>query len=280
MSKSNTQGSKKNTEENMFSFEKPNMGFDEFGKLIFSPVQSTVALLEFISSTLFNILRMACVPAELIFRRNFGERHFNLYLYFGGLAWFWIFAFGFINIPLLAGVTVTPLVPSAIIFTAIGIVFFVAMIWHIVIRKFRSIDVNCYTRYDGDVLPFLYHLPFAKDSNGNPKEYLIRQVYEPSFIIILGIIVMCFVNPQTGSWLALSALGMAVKEYVHYQKIRNLILDQIDADIVGRNMKAAIKGESTKNTQGIYIAGLPKDGKLKDQLINSINTPKEPFTAK
>ena len=54
-------------------------------EFLVSPVNSSVAILEFISTIIFNILRAACVPAELIFRRRFGERHFNLWLYIAGL---------------------------------------------------------------------------------------------------------------------------------------------------------------------------------------------------
>lgn len=280
MDKLNPQKTQKNTEDNMFSFEKPNMGFDEFGKLLFSPVKSAVAFVEFVSSTLFNIVRMACVPAELIFRRNFGERHFNLYLYFGGAMWFWLFAFGLIDIPALLGIGITPAFPNSIVFIVVGVVFFSAMIWHMVVRKFFAIKIDCYTRYDGDVLPFLYYLPFSKDKGGNPKEYLIRQVYEPGFIFLSGLAVAWFINPQTGSWLIVSSIGMAVKEYVRSQRVRNLILDQIDADIVGKNMKAALKGEPAKNTQGVYIAGLPGDSKLKERFVGAVGAKDRPFTAK
>ena len=274
MSQLNPKNSNQNNEDNIFAFEKPYMGFDNFGKFLFSPVTSTVKLTEFFSETLFGIVRTACVPSELIFRRNFGERYFNLYLYFGGAMWFWIFALGMVNIPALLGLSITPLVSNAVIFTIVGIIFFSLMIWHLVIRKFMPINVDCYARYDGDVFPLFYYLPYAKDQNGNPREYLIRQLYEPGFILLLGIAIAIFINPQTGSWLILSAIGMAVKECVRFQKVRNLILDQIDADIVGKNLKAAIKGEPVKNTQGVYIAGMPRDGKLKERFVASVNTPK------
>ena len=50
--------------------------------------------------------------------------------------------------------------------------------------------------------------------------------------------------------------------------LRNLILDQINADIIARNMAEAIKGEPAKQTQGIYLAGVSNEGRDREILQN------------
>ncbi len=252
---------------------------DGLEKVLFNPVQMSVALVEFLGTTIFNILRCSCVLGELLIRRNFGIRYFNLYLYFGGAMWFWAFASGIINLPKLFGIHTAPLISNGAVFGVLGFLFFGMMFYHLVVKKFMPLNLDQYGYYDGDLLPFLYKLPYAKDKQGNPKEYLIRQVFEPALIMLSGWVVALTLNPQTGSFLIITSLGFALKEYVRSQKVRNLILDQVDADIIARNMKGVLSGKTTKNTQGLYIAGLPNDGKLKQKLVETINNKAEPFTA-
>lgn len=255
------------------------MSTEGLEKVLFNPVQMSVALVEFIGTTIFNILRCSCVQGELLFRRNFGIRYFNLYLYFGGAIWFWLFASGIINFPKWFGINTTPLIPNAAVFGVLGFLFFGMMFYHLIVKKFMELNLNQYGFYDGDLLPFMHKLPYATDKNGNPKEYLIRQVFEPIFIMLLGWVVALIINPQTGSFLMVTSIGFAVKEYVRSQKVRNMILDQVDADIIARNMKGVLSGKATKNTQGLYIAGLPNDGALKKKLLETIENKKQPFTA-
>lgn len=248
-------------------------------QMLLNPFQTTTAIIEFVSSTISGIVRLSCVNGELIFRRNFGIRYFNLYLYVAGTFWFWLFASGWLNLPRALGFNPDPLVSNAVIFTVIGVLFFSMMFYHLIIRKFQDLDLSKLGSYDGDPLPFLYKLPFALDSNQNPKEYFVRQVYEPLFIALLALVFMVAINPQTGTFLLITSLGFALKEMIRQQKVRNMILDQVDADIIARNMKLALKGESPRNTQGVYISGLPNEGKLKDRFIDSIKNKDEVFTA-
>jgi len=245
--------------------------------MIFNPVSVQVAIIDFFSGFIYNILRMACVPAELLMRRNFGERHFNIYMYFGGMFWFWIWASGFINFGI--GQSGVPTVSNAAIFSVFGFVFFGLMAWHLIIRpSFFKVQLDRYSKYDGDILPFLYKLPYAKDSQGYPKEYFVRQVYEPIFMGFAGFIIAYALNPQTGTWIMVSAIGMAVKEYVQAQRVRNIILDQIDAEILAKSMAGAMKGEPAKNNNGVYIAGLPNEGKLKQKFREVISSKQERFS--
>ncbi len=253
--------------------------FNDMTDFVFNPVSKSVAFIEFLGTFIFNILRMACVPAELIFRRNFGERHFNLYLYIGGTLWLGIFATGWLNIPSLLGFRLTGLIPNEVIFIIIAVLFYGMMFWQLFFRKFGEIDSRMHTRYDGDPLPLLNYLPLAKDRAGNPREYLIRQLHEPLFIFILGVLFIFILNPQTGTWLIISSFAMAVKEYVKARYIRNILLDQIDAEIVGRNIADALKGEPPTNTQGVYIAGISTQGKDREQLDGLMQKNEERFSA-
>jgi len=251
---------------------------------MFNPVNSTIALIQLIKNLLFSILRASCVPAEMIFRRKFGERYFNLWLYIAGTTWLYIFAVGIINIPAMFGFDTSVKIPNYVIFIFVWIVFFWSFLRELFLRKFRKIDVDLHTRYDGDPLKFLYKLPFAKDSNGkptrgNPKEYFVRQVYEPLFLLLSGVMTSIILNPQTGSWLIISAIAMALKEYVKSQHTRNILLDHIDAEITSQNIKAALAGDPPAKTKGIYIAGLPSDGKQREQLNGILNKDQERFTA-
>lgn len=242
--------------------------FMDMSEFLFNPVSKSVAAIEFLGSFIFNVLRMACVPAEVLFRRNFGERHFNLYLYIGGTLWLAIFATGWLNLSATMGIEGLGLVSNTVIFAAVALVFYGRMFWLLFLVKSGEIDVRKYSYYDGDPLPLLYHLPFAKDSQGNPQEYRIRQLHEPVIMLLLGLVFSVVLNPQTGTWLILSAGCMALKEYVKARHLRNLILDQINADIIARNMAEAIKGEPAKQTQGIYLAGVSNEGRDREILQN------------
>jgi len=253
--------------------------FKDMSEFMFNPVSKSVAFIEFLGTFIFNILRMACVPAEIIFRRNFGERHFNLYLYIGGTLWLGIFATGWLNIPAGMGFRGEGIVPNAVIFSLIALVFYSKMFWYLFLMKNKDIDARLYTRYDGDPLTLLQRLPLAKDNNGNVREYRVRQFYEPLTMFSLGVIIAVLVNPQTGTWLILSSFCMAIKEYVQARHTRNLLLDQIDAEIIGRNMAAALKGEAPNNTQGVYIAGISNEGKDRDVLNDLVQKKQQRFTA-
>lgn len=253
--------------------------FQDLFEFAMNPISHSVAFLEFIGTFIYNILRIACVPAELIFRRNFGERHFNLYLYIGGSLWLGIFATGWLNLPAAMGFKITPLISNGVIFSVIAVVFYVRMFWQLFFRRSGEIDTELHTRYDGDPLTLLNKAPLAKDRSGLPREYFIRQLIEPIFLIVLGIVVTVILNPQTGTWLILSAFCMALKEYVKARYVRNLLLDQVDAAIVAKHLSGAMKGESPKNTQGVYIAGLPTDGKKREQLNHLMQRSGERFTA-
>jgi hypothetical protein len=253
--------------------------FGDISEAFFNPIEMSSAFIKFIGTFIFNILRIACVPAELIFRRKFGERHFNLYLYLGGSLWLGIFATGWLNIPSMLGFRSEGIVPNIVIFSIIAIIFYGRMFWELLIRKSKDIDVTMYTRYDGDPLNIIEKLPLATDKNGNPKDYLIRQLHEPLLMLLLGIVVTVILNPQTGTWLMISAFCMSVKEYVKARHIRNMILDAIDADIISRNTAESIKGAPARDTQGIYIAGVSNDGKDRDMLRDLVTRKQQRFTA-
>lgn len=255
------------------------LGMNSLSGFMFNPVNSTIALMALVRMLLFNILRASCVPAELIFRNKFGERYFNLWLYISGTTWLYIFAAGVIDIPGALGFNPSVTVPNAVIFLGVGVIFFASFLREFFIRKFREINSELHSRYDGDPMSFLFKLPFAKDSNGNPKEYFVRQFYEPLFMLLLGVIVSGLLNPQTGSWLIISAIGMAVKENVKAQYTRNTLLDHIDAEITAQNIKAALAGEPPAKTKGIYIAGLPAKGQKKEQLKDILDKKQESFKA-
>jgi len=256
-----------------------NVNMVDLSGFMFNPVNSTIAIIQLIKNLLFSILRASCVPAEMIFRRKFGERYFNLWLYIAGTTWLYIFAVGIINIPAMFGFDTTVKIPNYMIFIVVWIVFFWSFLRELFLRKFKKIDVDLHTRYDGDPLKFLYRLPFAKDSNASPKEYFVRQVYEPLFLLLSGVMTSIILNPQTGSWLIISAIAMALKEYVKSQHTRNILLDHIDAEITSQNIKAALAGDPPAKTKGIYIAGLPSDGKQREQLNDIMNKKQERFTA-
>ncbi len=101
--------------------------FSDLTQFITSPAQTSTAFMQFLGAFFFNILRLACVPAETLFRRQFGERHFNLYLYIGGTIWLGIFATGWLNIPAALGFKGEGLVSNGIIFTIIAIIYYVRM---------------------------------------------------------------------------------------------------------------------------------------------------------
>lgn len=234
--------------------------FDDLSQFITSPAQSSVAFIEFISAFVFNILRLACVPAEIIFRSKFGERYFNLYLYIGGTIWLGIFATGWLNLPSAMGFKGDGLVSNGIIFTIIAILFYARMFLYLFWQKHGTLNNQKHSYYSGHPLSFLSSLPFTKDKNGNVRESLLRQVIEPGFLFVLGLLCIIILNPQTGTWLIISAFCMAVKEYAQSRHTRNILLDQIDADITARYMVDAVQGKSPEDTHGIYLAGISSNG--------------------
>ncbi|MBL4623555.1 MAG: hypothetical protein JKY42_00165 [Flavobacteriales bacterium] len=268
----NTSGNQPN---NVQSFNQ----FEDMSAFLSSPAQMSAAFVEFIGAFFFNILRLACVPAEVIFRRKFGERHFNLYLYFGGTIWLAIFATGWLNIPALLGFRSEGFISNGITFTIIAIIYYGRMFMYFFVQKHGKIDDKKYTYYPGHPLSLLSKFPRATDKNGNPREYLIRQFYEPAFMLALGILCAIIINPQTGSWLIISAFCMAIKEYAQARHTRNMLLNQIDADLIGRFMGSALEGKSPESTQGIYIAGISNDGEDRAYLRSLAARNQQRFTA-
>lgn len=255
------------------------MQMSDITDYLFNPVGKSVAFVEFIGNLFFNIVRLALVPAELLFRRNFGERYFNLYLYIGGSLWLGLFATGWLNITSGFGLRLEGIVPNGVIFSVIALIFYGRMFRELFFRRFGDIDTRMYGYYAGDPLPFLYRLPFATDNQGNPREYIIRQIHEPVFMFVLGLVCTFVLNPQTGTFLIISAFCAVIKEYVTARHYRNILLDQVDAEIIGRNMAAALKGEAPKNTQGVYIAGVSTDGKDQKVLNDLKEKTKQRFAA-
>ena len=234
--------------------------FSDLSQFVTSPAQSSVAFIQFISAFIFNILRLACVPAEIIFRSKFGERYFNLYLYIGGTIWLGIFATGWLNIPAAMGFKGGELVSNGIIFTIIAIIFYARMFWYLFLLKHGKINKKKHSFYAGHPLSFLSKFPFATDKNGDIRQNLLRQGIEPVFLFSLGLLCTFILNPQTGTWLIISAICMALKEYAQARHNRNILLDQVDADITAQFLADAMNGKSPEDTQGVYIAGISSDG--------------------
>lgn len=240
----------------------------ELSAYLFNPVDSLVKIWEFFGSMFYWILRFMCVPAEIIFRRGFGERHFNIVLYFGGSLWLIIYMTGFINIlPASWGFQGEGYLSHYAMMWVVGMIFGGSLLWHMVIRRFLTIDTQIHSRYDGNPLGLIYWtFPFTYDHQGNPREALVRQVYEPLFLVFLGLIVGYLLNPATGSFLVLSAFGMFTKELYKSRQVRNMILDKIDSDIIARQLTEVLEGKGPKETQGVYIAGMPAEGKKREWL--------------
>lgn len=265
----------KQNPEDMFDIT----GADSVSKFLLNPVGATTAFIEFIGGIIFAIFRTLAVPIETLTRYRFGARHFNLYLYIGGSLWFWAFAFlSYFDFGKKFGFN-GDLVSNGVIFTIVGIVFYGAMIWHLIIKKFLAIEADMYTRYDGNVIPFYYRLPFTRDKAGNVREYLIRQIYEPATLYLLGVIIGIFINGQFGLWLTFASFAMALKEYVSAQRYRNMMYDSIDAQIMATSLKGAVGGKQPKDNQGIYFTGIPTNGKLKDKFVESLSGNNKPFVA-
>lgn len=234
--------------------------FNDLTQFITSPAQTSAAFLKFLGAFFFNILRLACVPAETIFRRDFGERHFNLYLYIGGTIWLGIFATGWLNIPAALGYKGEGLIPNWIIFSIIAVIYYARMFIYLFVKKHGSIDTMKISFYPGHPFPLLEKLPFARDKNGIVRENVLRQIIEPVFLFVSGLVCTVILNPQTGTWLIISAFCMALKEYAQGRHTRNILLDKIDAEIMARYMVDALNGKSPEETHGVYIAGISNDG--------------------
>ena len=234
--------------------------FNDLSQFVTSPAQSSAAFIQFLGAFFFNFIRLACVPAEVIFRNRFGERHFNLYLYIGGTIWLAIFATGWLNIPASMGYKGEGLVSNGIVFTIIAILYYVRMFLYLFVQKHGPLNNLRHSYYAGHPLSFLTKLPFATDKNGFVRENVLRQIIEPLFLFALGLLCIFILNPQTGSWMIISSFCMATKEYAQTRHTRNILLDQIDADITARYMVDALQGKSPEETHGVYIAGISNNG--------------------
>lgn len=234
--------------------------FSDLSQFVTSPAQSSVAFIQFIGAFFFNIIRLACVPAEVIFRKKFGERYFNLYLYIGGTLWLGLFATGWLNIPAAMGFKGEGLISNGVIFTIVAILFYARMFFYLFWQKHGLLNNQKHSYYAGHPQSFLEILPFATDKNGRVRENLLRQWIEPVFLFVLGLVCIVILNPQTGTWLIISSICMAIKEYAQSRHTRNILLDQIDADITARYMVDALQGKSPEETHGVYIAGISCNG--------------------
>ncbi|MEM6721114.1 MAG: hypothetical protein AAF611_17425 [Bacteroidota bacterium] len=203
---------------------------------------------------------------EVFLRKRFGERYFSLshsviliflILYFGN------FLSKVLNIE-----------NSFIILIIFMIIYLGFSLKHrMEISKYgTTYDYKRFSLSNGEIASFWNKLIGQSAYGVKISEYSVRVVLEPAIPFIVGFILSFFsLFALVGITLMLSAICLAIKNFMQAQIARNWVLDIIDNKIANETKHDLfITGKSSRETKGVYLPiELPKDKQTRQYLYNT-----------
>lgn len=176
---------------------------------------------------------------EVFFRHDFGERYFNIINLYGSS-----FTFGLYAIfagTLLAGEGEGKEILGLFLFGFI----IVGIVHQLKAVAMKRKGRRWHSRYPGTSY-------LASVLNLSP--YIIQRYIEPTIAIAAGYLLYNTLNRPLGLWLVFAGLCLAATEQINAARVRNRILDAIDAQIEAQNIGAAIAGNKTpEQTEGFVL---------------------------
>jgi hypothetical protein len=200
---------------------------------------------------------------EVFLRFGFGERYFSLFGIWG--------IFGhYTAIYILA--TFLKLVSNNNYIELFLILSLVATFGHKLVIQIRNWKgERWHSRYPGTPLLLLLLSPLAKVVSDlfpylkfitpNNLTFFIRRILEPLLICTLGIVineVIYYDSRPLPLWLLLSGISLGIKESIAATRLRNIMLDAIDAEIEKKNLWAVLKEQKTPDETEGFVFPVPR----------------------
>jgi hypothetical protein len=216
-------------------------------------------LQDFAINFVYNACSIVTMPVEMALRPQYGSRYFPPVIQFfsTGLMIMLPFFFGFAQF-------VGHMIPFAQFRGPIGLIgiggisrlFFLGMFAHgfRIWRRMLHMEREENSLYEGPPLSFFGRLPFSF--------WVIRIVVEPAFVFTLSVILPNFfiLEPSAAHFFALSALMLAMKQYVAWYMQWQFLRGLLDNRHAGPIIAKIIEGRATQEELArVHLASFPKN---------------------
>jgi hypothetical protein len=216
-------------------------------------------LQDFALNMVYNITSIVCLPLEMGLRPNYGSRYISPIVQFfsTGLMLFLPLLFGFANI-------VTHMVPFANFRGPTGLIgiggisrlFFLGTFIHglRIWKRMIHMELEENSLYEGPPLFFFRKLPLSF--------WVIRIVIEPGFLFIHSIILpnVFILEPSAAHFLSLSAICLAMKQYIAWYMQWQFIRGLLDSRHAGPIIAKVVEGRATQDELArVHLASFPKN---------------------
>lgn len=208
---------------------------------------------------IIELLGWLTVSLEVLVRRDFGERYLGvlrlLVSYMTMQMFVWIS-------PLVAGFSdpEDPIIINPIPFLVFTWTMMALALWHRWRIRRRNHKGHAWYTFSFGIshlqvlgrLPVLRGIPLLRDDN---TLYLWT---EPLTFLIIGIVLVWVpVDMLIGIYLIVASVALLIKNHIKYQQQRSVLLDEMDAQLIERNMTPALRGLNKSLTGGFSTARVP-----------------------
>lgn len=214
---------------------------------------------DFALNFVYNACSIVCLPVEMALRPTYGSRYVSPIVQFftTGLMIMLPFFFGFAQF-------VGHMIPFAQFRGPVGLIgiggisrlFFLGTFAHgfRVWRRMLDMSREENSLYEGPPLLFFRRLPFSF--------WVIRIVIEPAFVFTLSVVLPNFfiLEPSAAHFLALSAICLAMKQYVAWYMQWQFIRGLLDSRHAGPIIAKIVEGRATQDEMArVHLASFPKN---------------------
>ena len=138
-------------------------------------------------------------------------------------------------------------------------------------REFRTVfernrdGTKWHSYYHGDTrFSFVENLSEVLGLNESIGQHIIgnhivKLYIEPLFFMSAGLVSIWFL-PMIGAWFLTGGVVLLIKGHIMYTRLRNEYLDQRDSAIESRNMRGAMEGKKSRETEGFSTLALRPRG--------------------
>lgn len=192
---------------------------------------------------------------EVFLRHDFGERYFSFLGIFGSFVTYGILLF--------LGLTAAQTQGGFFLGAFFLISFVMCLVHHWQIYQRNQKGIAWHSRYAGT--------PWLLEALPQASPYVVKRWIEPVLVIGLGFF-FSIIEAPLGAWLIFAGLSLAAREQIAASRIRERVLDAIDADIEARQMRAAIiEQKKPQQTEGFEfpVSQALKEG-FRERLVRNL----------
>jgi hypothetical protein len=211
-------------------------------------------------NVVYNFTSIVTMPVEMAIRPRYGSRYFAPAIAFFSAVMMLVVPVFFS----FAG-ALTHMIPFARFQTSFGLIgmaglsrlFFLGSFVHgfRIWRRMLYMELEESSVYEGPPLPFFTWIPGS-------SFWKIRIIYEPAFIFALSLVLPNFfiLEPSAAHFLTLSAVLLAMKQYVAWYQQWEFLRDLMDARFAGPIIARLSENRaSDEDLATVHLASFPKD---------------------